>query len=263
MSDTHSKIGIFILCYNVEKSISKVLLTIPPAVYEAADVIIMIDNQSSDRTIEAAKEAISEKHLTKIKILKNIRNFGYGGSHKVAFDYLISKKMDYAVLLHGDGQGDQEVLAQLINCARESAYDFVIGSRFLNPDKLDPKYSRLRVLANYFFVGLQRVLTGQNITDPGSGEMAYSLKFLKTVPYHQLTDAFHFTPQLLLYCSRRPIKFKEFPLRWGESETSSVNIWKHGWNLLKMLVAYRIKGVPLAPHQTADLYPTQVVFEIA
>lgn len=256
------KIGIFILCYRVESKIYDVLSSIPTDVYERTDIIAVIDNDSSDQTIARAKQAVLDHRLSKVRILKNNRNYGYGGSHKVAFDFLKQCGMDYGILLHGDGQGDLQALRELIRHCDEDQYQFVIGSRFMETKRLDQRYSKLRVFANFFFVGLQAVISGNRITDPGSGEVAYDLRFLaqSKIPYHQLTDQFHFTPQLLLYCSKMPIRFKEFPLHWGEVEISSVNIWEHGWNMLKMLLEYRLRGIELTQAKSAKDYESRVVF---
>lgn len=252
-------IGVFILAYNVERQIEGVLTSIPRDVYERLSCILVIDNQSRDDTVAVASRALRKHQLSKVKILRNCRNYGYGGSHKVAFHHLKALGMDYALLLHGDGQGDPEALRQLIQGCDENNFDFVIGSRFLDPALLDRKYSRLRVWGNQALILLQQGLSGTRVTDPGSGEMAYRLGYLDDMPYFGLTDLFHFTPQLLLCATRRGFRFREFPLRWKETEVSSVNIWAHGWQMLKMLLGYRFRGLPVDTKKSPADYPTEVL----
>lgn len=243
MQEKRVRIGMFVLCYDVESCVRETLLSIPRPVYDRLDTILVIDNHSHDRTVEIVKATIAEAGLSKLTVIENERNYGYGGSHKIAFDVLRETGMDYAVLVHGDGQGDPEALHELVQYCEENRYDFIIGSRFLGTARLADRYPLLRRLGNHVLVCLQAWISGMNISDPGSGEVAYSLPFLAGVPYHRLTDQFHFTPQLLLFCSRMPMTCKEFPIRWGEVRVSSVNMWRHGWNMLRMLLAYRLKGI--------------------
>lgn len=218
-------------------------MTLPESVINSVDEIIVIDNGSDDDTAVWAERAIQKRCDPKFALLRNPRNYGYGGSHKVAFDYFLSRRMDYAILYHGDGQGDSEALKELIRMAQENRWDFVIGSRFKDIARLSGRYSLGRRWGNLFFVWLQKIVSGLNITDPGSGEVAYSLNFIKRhIPYRQLTDSFHFTPQLLLHASRRKVSITEIPISWGEVETSSANIYRHAWNMLKMLVRFRLSG---------------------
>ena len=242
MAEGRVRIGLFILCYNIETQIRGTLRAIPPAVYDRADAVLLIDNHSTDRTVAVSREAIGKFGLTKIEVIENPRNLGYGGSHKVAFDALIRAGMDYALLYHGDGQGDPEALAQLIQWCEKRRYDFIIGSRFLSPGGLSAEYPWSRRLANLVLVSLQSWVSGMRITDPGSGQVAYSLQLLRSVPYHDLTDEFHFTPQLLLWCSRRPVVCKEIPVAWGSVLVSSVNVWRHGWSMLRLLAGHRLKS---------------------
>lgn len=237
------KLGLFILAYQVETKIHGVLAELPRDVYEALDDIVVIDNHSTDSTLARARAAVAELGLSKVRVISNPQNLGYGGSHKVAFDTLRASGMDYAILFHGDGQGDAGALRQAISLCRDGQWDFVIGSRFVDPSRLSRSYSLSRKLGNRFFISLQRLVSGMRITDPGSGEIAYSLRFLERVPYHRLTNSFHFTPQLLLYCGQWPFRFIEFPVSWGEAEVSSVNVWRHGWKMLKMLLGYRLRGL--------------------
>lgn len=239
-------IGIFILAYRVGHRVYDVVSQLPQDIIDSVDEIIVIDNASPDDTTAWAEKAVALRG-GKFTLIRNPRNLGYGGSHKVAFDYFQKKGLRYAVLFHGDGQGDIDALRSLINEAKKNEWDFVIGSRFKDPARLSKGYSFARKLGNYFFVWLQKWISGLPISDPGSGEVAYSLEFLKKIPYHRLTDTFHFTPQLLLYSSKFPLRILEIPISWGEVETSSANIFHHAWNMLKMLLAFRLQGIQLAP----------------
>src|SRR3989338_6460110 len=127
-------IGIFILCYRVGHRIFDVVSQLPEDIVDSVDEVVVIDNCSSDDTASWARKAVRQRG-GKFSLLENHHNYGYGGSHKVAFDYFTQKGMHYAILFHGDWQGDIDALRALISKAREGQWDFVIGSRFKDRSK--------------------------------------------------------------------------------------------------------------------------------
>jgi glycosyltransferase involved in cell wall biosynthesis len=237
------KIGVFVTSYNVEKYIvGQVLSRIPESVFQKVTGLIVVDNCSTDKTLEEVERfRHSSKWGEKVKILKNHNNYGYGGSHKVAFDYFLKHDFDYCILLHGDGQGDPHYLLQFISEIEAKKPDIVIGSRFMKEsDRSD--YSLLRTVVNFFFIYLQGFISGLKISDPGSGFLAYNLKSISTLPYKDITSYFSYDPCLFLLISRfkKDAKIIEFPISWGEVESSSVNIIEYGCRLLWTLIKFRV-----------------------
>lgn len=248
------RIAVFITCYNVEAQIvEKVLARIPAQAAAVIDELVVIDNCSRDQTVQRVLH-FRDQHPElgrKIKIITNAKNYGYGGSHKVAFRYLHSKDFDWGILLHGDGQGSPEDLPRFIEQIQTTKHDFVIGSRFLDMS-LSQNYSFLRKVANKFFVYLQRVVSGVFISDPGSGYIAYNMNFLKRVPYWQLPSYAYYDPCLFLYVSRMKARIYEFPIVWGEVETSSINMWEYGMRLFWVLLRFRVRGLAMENSQVTD-----------
>ena len=247
------KTGIFVTAYNVEKQIvRKVLSKIPTSVVTGVERVVVVDNCSQDETVERVCAFRKDTDSgDKFLILRNRQNYGYGGSHKVAFRYFLENGYDYAILLHGDGQGDPAYLEKFLAMIEEQRYDFIIGSRFMKGSDLSG-YSRIRTTANYFFVFLQKIVSGLTVTDPGSGYIAYNLNVIRSLPYERLTDYFCFDPCLFLMVSKRKPRICEFPINWGEVETSNVNIFEYGLKLLLVLLRYRFAGLPLQDARKDD-----------
>ena len=74
------KILIFIPAYNVEKKITKVLNKIPKIVFNKYNIkIIVIEDNSSDKTLSVIKKVIKNKgDKIKIYLIVNKKNKGYG-----------------------------------------------------------------------------------------------------------------------------------------------------------------------------------------
>ena len=248
------RIAVFVTCYNVEAQIvDKVLARIPSEAMTEVDEFVVIDNCSSDQTVQKVLQFRDSRPdmATKLKVIANAKNYGYGGSHKVAFNYLQERAFDWGILLHGDGQGSPNDLPQFIRQIKTSNYDFIIGSRFLDMS-LSRDYSLLRKIANKFFIYLQKMVSGVYISDPGSGYIAYNMAFLRDVPYWRLPSYAYYDPCLFLYVSRMRARIHEFPIVWGEVETSSVNMWEYGMRLLWVLLRFRVKGLALESSRPTD-----------
>ena len=130
------KLLIFIVAYNHEKTIEKVVNRIPKKLFNFYDLeILIIDDASKDRTFVISKKIkakYKKNNSFKINIFYNPINQGYGGNQKIGYHYAIKNKFRYVVLLHGDGQYAPEVLPKLLNQISLKKIDVVMGSRMIN-----------------------------------------------------------------------------------------------------------------------------------
>ena len=82
---------IFIVAYNHESFIRRVLTRIPPELADELNVeILVIDDASGDRTFEQALRLQTAGELPfKLRVLANPINQGYGGNQKLGYWYAI------------------------------------------------------------------------------------------------------------------------------------------------------------------------------
>ena len=112
-----NKISVIIPALNEEKSISKVISSIPKYVNE----IIVVDNGSADKTSEIAK---SKGALVLFESKK-----GYGYACIKAIEFLKSNPPNIIVFLDGDYSDYPEEMDLLINPIIKNKYEFVMGAR--------------------------------------------------------------------------------------------------------------------------------------
>ena len=99
------KIIAVILAYNCQNEIIKTLKKIQK--YQKYFYkICIIDNASKDETIKTTYNFIKNRKLKKFEIISNLKNFGQGGSHKVAFEYSLKNNCDFCLVYHGDDQAN-------------------------------------------------------------------------------------------------------------------------------------------------------------
>lgn len=238
---------LFIPCYNCSSQINKVIFSL----YDYAHIfneIIIIDNQSTDKTVEVAREALVNSPLThKIKLFINPYNIGLGGSHKMAFKYAVENNFDNAIVLHGDNQGDISDLLKVVRVftARENNM-FVFGARF-HPHSALINYSRFRITGNVLFNFLASVIAGKRIVDlGGSGLNVFPIKLLMQQPFLQYSNDLTFHIYVLLNSLRLKQEIIYFPISWKvDGQISNVKIFSQATKVLKLLIAYFINSKKL------------------
>src|SRR3989338_5702306 len=110
---TH-KVAIFLVAYNAEKKIEKVISRIPKWVAQKVSEIYVIDDHSQDRTKEVVEQIKWPSHYPPLHVYRTPVNQGYGGNQKLGYKYAIRKKYDIVILLHADGQYAPEALPLIL-----------------------------------------------------------------------------------------------------------------------------------------------------
>ena len=147
--------------YNEEISIGSVVLRTK----QYADRVIVIDDGSSDRTVEVALLAGAE-------VLRHSENLGKGAALKTGFASLNADTV--IVTIDTDGQHDPADIPRLVAPILAGQADMVNGSRYLNGNKKDtPLYRRLgqKVLDVATNINMDCSLS---ITDSQSGFRAFA-----------------------------------------------------------------------------------------
>lgn len=116
------KTSIVITAYNVEQYIAK---SISSAMQEGVDEIIVVEDKSTDNTLNIIKQ-IKENNKTDIDIIivENKENVGAGLSRRYGIEHC---KNEYILLLDGDDYLDKGFVKELLDKAEETDADIVSG----------------------------------------------------------------------------------------------------------------------------------------
>ena len=98
------RVLIFIVAYNAETTIEKVLSRIPSSLHQDGVEVLIIDDSSRDETFVNGLRYQQSHSAFKITVLRTPENQGYGGNQKLGYRYAIDNGFDIVALVHGDGQ---------------------------------------------------------------------------------------------------------------------------------------------------------------
>lgn len=109
------KISVVIPCYNEEDGIRSVIEAMPSYV----DEIVVVDNNSTDRTGEIARS------LGAVVVFQPVK--GYGAAYQAG---LPAATGDVIATLDGDGTYPSDEIAMLVDVLEDRQLDFISGARF-------------------------------------------------------------------------------------------------------------------------------------
>lgn len=259
------KILLFIPAYNCENQIIRVLNQIDEQILNYISEIIMVNNISTDKTEKKVIDYINQHPNMPLKLLRNNKNYGLGGSHKVAFDYSIHNSFDYVVVLHGDDQGNIQDLLPILQEGIYRKYDCCLGARFIKGSKLDG-YSKFRTFGNLVYNLLFSLIIRKRVYDLGSGLNMYNTNMLKNKFYMKFPDKLTFNYCMILATSYYKHNISFFPISWREDDQiSNVKMFSQAINVLGMLFRYFIKRGEFITSELREEqkleYTAQVIYE--
>jgi glycosyltransferase involved in cell wall biosynthesis len=226
-------IYVIIPALNEEKAIAKVIADIPEAVTE----VVVIDNGSTDRTSEVAREAGAS-------VLKESRA-GYGYACLKGIAYLKDKQKDgdIVVFIDGDYSDYPEELISLVAPIEKGNYDLVIGTRnnpLLQKGALTPQQRFGNVLATR----LMALFYGGKYTDLGPFR-AITFDALNRLKMQDKT--YGWTVEMQLKALKHRLRYTEVPVNYrpriGESKVSGTikGTIMAGYKILGWIFIYAFK----------------------
>lgn len=206
------KVLIFVVAYEAEAHLEKVLARIPPRVFEFETEILVIDDSSRDRTFEVGLRSASQS-AHRVTILYNRENQGYGGNQKLGYTYALRHNFDFVVLLHGDGQYAPECIPDLLQPLIDGRADAVLGSRMLPRGKaLMGGMPLYKFLGNRILTRAQNFLLGSGLSEFHSGFRAYRVASLGRLPFQYNSNVFHFDTEIIIQLMLAGCRIQEVPI---------------------------------------------------
>ncbi|UCF05949.1 MAG: glycosyltransferase family 2 protein [bacterium] len=215
-------VTVVIPCYNEEEGIARVIPSLPGSI----DEVIVVDNNSTDRTSEVARRLGARVIFEKRK--------GYGAAYKAGLSAVTN---DITVTMDGDGTYPTNQIEACIDYLIDNELDFVSASRF--PLK-DPASMKLwNKIGNTVLTWATFILFLRAIKDSQSGMWIFKSALYKDLKPQ--SDGMPFSEEIKITAiRRRGIRFDEchidYHVRIGEVKLQK---WRDGFENLMYLVRLR------------------------
>jgi hypothetical protein len=241
VSQQHA-VSVILPTYNTAKALPAVLDGLVHHTGGAVAEVVVIDDASTDGTpnkVRALKAADPVMDAT-VRLLENPTNLGYGGSVKRGFTELVTSASFIAVVPSDQQCEAATTLRDMASAlALDPAPDVVLASRFLDGAATED-YNVARRIANRFFNGFTRALSGLGMSDAGTGTMLARAGALDRMPFTQLPSGYQFHPQLNLMLYGDPeLVVAEVPVRWRNATVGvRFSLTRYGLVLTRMLLSF-------------------------
>lgn len=241
------KIVVVMPAYNAAKTLKITYDAIP---HQTVDQIILVDDGSTDKTLEIAREL-------RLTVFVHTRNYGYGANQKTCYTEALKEGADIVVMLHPDYQYDPTLVPEIVAPIKAEEADIVLGSRFLSGSTMEQGMPWWKFLGNKFLTALENWTLGLKLSEYHTGYRAYSRRVLEEVPFALNSDKFVFDQEILVQASYLGFGIKEVPVPTKyfpeASKASFVDSVIYGLSILLLLgrfLVHRIFHVELLQFQS-------------
>jgi len=235
------KIIVALPAYNAELTLQQTYDDLPHAII---DEIILVDDFSTDNTLEKAKE-IGIKN-----IIIHDKNLGYGANQKNCYKKALELGADIIIMLHPDYQYTPKLITAMSSIITEGVYPVVLGSRILGKGALKGGMPIYKYIANRILTLFQNILMNQKLSEYHTGYRAFSREVLLSLNLEANSNDFVFDNQMLAQIVYKGYEIAEItcPTKYFE-EGSSINFKRsitYGLGVVKTSIMFFLQKNSIA-----------------
>ncbi len=217
------KIAVLIPCYNEEKTIGKVVKDTREALPEA--VIYVYDNNSTDRTVEIAKEAGA--------VVRHEYKQGKGNVIRRMFREIDAQCY---LMIDGDDTYPLSNAGEMVDRVLIHQADMVVGDR-LSSTYFKENKRPFHNFGNSLVRGTINWLFRSDIKDIMTGYRAFNYKFVKTFPV--ISAGFEIETEMTIHAVNYKMQVENVVVDYRdrpEGSESKLNTYKDGFKVLYKIV---------------------------
>ena len=231
----NKKIIVVLPAYNASLTLDKTYREIP---FDIVDDVILVDDASTDRTVDLARQ-LGIQH-----IISHDKNKGYGRNQKTCYNKALELEADIVIMLHPDYQYNPRLIYAMSSIIAQDIYPVVLGSRILGKGSLKGGMPLYKYISNRLLTFIQNILMGQKLSEYHTGYRAYSSEVLRNVEFMHNSDDFIFDNEILAQIFMKGYAIAEVtcPTTYFK-ESSSINFRRsivYGLGVLRVSIQYRL-----------------------
>jgi glycosyltransferase involved in cell wall biosynthesis len=229
-----SKVVVVMPAYNAGRTLRLTYEELPK---DTVNLVILVDDGSSDATLEVAREL-------GLEVFVHNRNYGYGANQKTCYAEAIRAGADIIVMVHPDYQYDPTLVPQIIEPIVRGQADVVLGSRLKAGSALAQGMPRWKYVANRFLTAVENRVFSLHLSEYHTGYRAFSREVLETVNFRANSDGFVFDQEIIGQVVTAGYRIAEIPVPTRYfPEASSAGFptsTLYGLQILSMLFCYTL-----------------------
>ncbi|HEY5535214.1 MAG TPA: glycosyltransferase family 2 protein [Ignavibacteria bacterium] len=233
----HKKLSIIVPAFNEEGTITIILSRIKQVllVNNWEKEIIIVNDNSTDRTEVEIKEFITANPELRIKYLLHEINKGKGAALHTGISHASG---EYLVIQDADTEYDPKEYNDLLKPVIEGFADVVYGSRFIgsNPHRI---LFFWHTIGNRFLTFLTNLFSNLNLTDMETCYKLFNTKIIQSLDLKE--KRFGFEPEVTIKVSRVPkVRIYEVGISYygrGYEEGKKIG-WKDGFRAIYCIIKY-------------------------
>ena len=236
------RIAVVLPAYNAEKTLLSTMQEVP----ELVDTCILVDDHSSDRTVEVA-------HELGLSCFVHDRNYGYGRNQQTCYREALAAGADVVIMLHPDYQYTPLLITAMASLVAYGVYDVALGSRILGGTALRGGMPLYKYIANRLLTAFENLFLGVKLSEYHTGYRAFSREVLLKLPLMENSDDFVFDNQMLAQCVHFGFRIGEVscPTKYF-AEASSINLRRsivYGLDVLRTTAQFALQKWGIAHYQ--------------
>ncbi len=233
------KIIVVMPAYNAAETLARTVAEIPG---DVVDEILLVDDASSDNTVEVA----AELGLT---VYMHDQNFGYGRNQKTCYREALKRGADVVVMVHPDYQYSPKLIVPMADMVAFGEYDVVLGSRILGKGAIEGGMPVYKYIANRVLTLVQNILLRQKLSEYHTGFRAFRRGVLERLPLEENSDDFVFDNEMISQAVFFDYRIGEIscPTKYFP-EASNINFWRsvrYGFGVLGTSLRFRLNRMRL------------------
>lgn len=237
----HKKVVVVMPAYNAEKTLAKTHHEVLRE--EIVDLVIIVDDASSDQTVQIARS------LDRTVLETHPINLGYGANQKTCYRLALKHGADIVIMVHPDYQYTPKLIPAMVSLVSSNLYDCVLASRILGGQALKGGMPLYKYISNRILTLFQNLLMGEKLSEYHTGFRAYSRELLEKLPFDSNSDDFIFDNQILaqIFWLGHQIAEITCPTKYFR-EASSINFLrslKYGLGCIRVAVSFRMARIGL------------------
>ena len=255
MKKTIKNITILIPCYNEEHGVGAVISAFKSDSLKKRgfDVkLVVIDNNSKDKTAEVAKAHGAEVIFEKKKGKGNAIRSGFAN---------ISNDTDYVVMIDGDHTYRPKEVLRLIEPLESGFSTVVLGSR-LYGNKSEGSMKGFNMLGNHLFTFLVRSLYRVPVTDVLTGYYAWKNSAIANLLPHLKSEGFTIEIEMITKMAKLGEQICSVPISYDKrAGSSNLRPVADGIQILLVLIQnifWRPRAVPVSVRHQNELMKIKV-----